>query len=578
MTGRIFSIIMAIVAVFSAKAATMELGYCGGEASGEATGKVGNCTVSAGIILTPDVLAPYRGARITGVRLYLTAPEGISGLEGWVRGSLDGENLDSSEAATFGAGWQTIPMSGVLTVGDEPLAVGFSFSQPKTVKCISLGGDANDNGRYIAKNGKWEKIQSTIAGGSVCIELVISGDVIPGKDLELKSLHAQFPLVEKGKDIVVTASLINSSLSAIDGFSYEFNISGEILRGTSPLHIAPKGKGELELTLPTASLPVDTPLKGVLTVSAEGDGNPLNNSAEIGLGCYSEAYPRMLLLEEFTTEQCVNCPRAINTIKQAMEAGYSDRVAVVAHHVGYDTDWLTLEEDKSLLWLYGEDGTFAPAVMLDRTVRNPSVHYPVESIAYFDTFGPRLDEAFLHPAFATVTVVPRYSDDEITVRVEARAHPLFNVLTAEPCLTVILTEDGIVHLDQAGISNPDFTHSHVTRAYLTPVEGQPFVWDGDTFVWEGSAPKNSVWDVKNAEVVAFISHYNRLDATDCRVYNTAKSRIAEAAVEAVSPEGEAVAVEYFDLQGRKTVNPEAGIYIVRKTFADGAVSVSKVVL
>lgn len=49
------------------------------------------------------------------------------------------------------------------------------------------------------------------------------------------------------------------------------------------------------------------------------------------------------------------------------------------------------------------------------------------------------------------------------------------------------------------------------------------------------------------------------------------------AVGNVSAEEEAVAVEYFDLQGRRVVAPEGGVYVKRSTFAGGEVKTEKVV-
>ena len=63
-------------------------------------------------------------------------------------------------------------------------------------------------------------------------------------------------------------------------------------------------------------------------------------------------------------------------------------ITVVAHHIGYGEDWLTRDEDRVNTWFYdpaGKNGTFAPAVMLDRTVSEGET-VPVNSIGYFNDF------------------------------------------------------------------------------------------------------------------------------------------------------------------------------------------------
>ena len=81
---------------------------------------------------------------------------------------------------------------------------------------------------------------------------------------------------------------------------------------------------------------------------------------------------------------------------------------VVAHHIGYGEDWLTRDEDRVNTWFYdpaGKNGTFAPAVMLDRTVSEGET-VPVNSIGYFNDFEPVLQNSINIPAFVTIDVIP----------------------------------------------------------------------------------------------------------------------------------------------------------------------------
>ncbi|MCH5238079.1 MAG: Omp28-related outer membrane protein [Muribaculaceae bacterium] len=565
---------LVFLALGSIRGARMEVGYCNGEVSETTASKVGKCTVSAAVILSPEILSPYKGASVKGVHLYLSTSEGVSDLSGWIRGTLEGENIDENYAAEALTGWQTIPLNGSYEIDGSPVVVGFSFSQAKSVKCITIAGDYNRDGLYVAKNNDWSSLSSN--AGSICVELEIEGDMIPAKDLELRSLTTEYPIVKKGEDLIIEAELRNASLSVIEGFEYELKIGDYYSdKSSSSAVIQPKQVLKLSLPVSTSDFKADVPLSGMLTISTSGDEVESNNSGITSLAAYEESFKRRLLLEEFTTELCVNCPRAINTIGQAMADGYDEKMTVVAHHVGYNTDWLTLDEDEGLLWLYGNDGTFAPAVMLDRRVRNKDVLFPVESIGYYDTFGPRLEEALVYPSFVNVNVAPALGDNEIIVKVKAEAMPVFGILTENPRLTVVLTEDGIVHHSQAGISNPEFTHSHVTRAYLTSFDGELFNWNDNSLEWEGSIAINPEWVVENMEAVAFISNYNEEDPKDCVVFNTGVAHLADASVKDIESDSEIVSVEYFDVQGRKVSNPDAGLYIVRKYDSKGNISTDK---
>lgn len=566
--------IFAFAVVSPLSAAVMEVGYCNGEVSSQTVSKVGNCDVSAAIVLTPDVLAKYKGADIKGVRLYLATIENLENLTAWVREDLSGENIASCEAIPQ-EGWQEISFETSLKVGDTPLAVGYTVNQTKSSRCIALGGDVDPFGHYYAKRGEWEEIKAP--KGSVCVELIVEGDMVPASDLEVVSLSLENPVVKTGNPFILKARVRNSSLSEIGAFSYSVvntMQNCDVVGGTCPESLQPKESVEIEVTVPSDDFIVNhaTPVMFVV----EDDGLIDNNSKIISAGKYDEAFPRKLLLEEFTTEQCPNCPRAINCIATAMEDGYADKMVVVAHHVGFYTDWLTLPEEEELIWFYGDEGSYAPAGMFDRTVRTPDLVTPVEQIGYYDTFSSRLDEAIDKPGFVRIDIDAFRSDDEIKVNVEAEAHPLLNALLDQPYITILLIEDGIRHHKQAGIGNPDFTHSHVSRAYLTHVLGDSFMFDENgKLIWNGSIAVGADWNLENMEAVAFVHAYNSDDRTGCQVYNVSSSHIETSGVEGIASDSESVGVEYFDIQGRSLSAPCEGVTIIRRSFSDGSVRMEK---
>ena len=93
-----------------------------------------------------------------------------------------------------------------------------------------------------------------------------------------------------------------------------------------------------------------------------------NDSESLQLAIYTDSYPRIVLLEQFTTINCVNCPAGTAALKVAVtERG---DVAWVAHHVGYGVDEFTIEESNALMD-FGVIG--APSLMIDRTSFNGGV-------------------------------------------------------------------------------------------------------------------------------------------------------------------------------------------------------------
>lgn len=145
--NRIFTAFVAIVLALAANAASLNLGFCNGRIASEGISKVGNAKIEAAVILPESLLNEYVGAKVTGIRIGLVTAEGISALEGWVRSSLEADNLDCGSVSAPQAGWNTASLSKGITIDGNPLAVGFAFSQEKGVKCISLVGDNRTDGQ-----------------------------------------------------------------------------------------------------------------------------------------------------------------------------------------------------------------------------------------------------------------------------------------------------------------------------------------------------------------------------------------------------------------------------------------------
>jgi hypothetical protein len=94
-----------------------------------------------------------------------------------------------------------------------------------------------------------------------------------------------------------------------------------------------------------------------------------------------KVWPRTVLIEEFTTEYCGYCPQAAAGLSSFMNT-YTDlaeRVAIVCHHSGYYTDWLTIDASERYTWFYNDGGSYAPAFMYDRYGRRPCVPHQYAS-------------------------------------------------------------------------------------------------------------------------------------------------------------------------------------------------------
>lgn len=561
-------------------AASLPVGYSYGEIAATGQSKVGKATISGAIMLPADKLERFKGAKIAGVRVGLVIADGVSELRGWVRPSLEGENLDESASAAAEAGWNTLPLNGDVLIDGRPLAVGFSFQQNQSVKCISIVGENNDDARWIAKNDKWELARKE---GVLSVELIVEGDDVPASDLEIASVRSCDMPVKAGEDLTFDVTVRNVGFESIPAYAVGYGIIGSEMYSTLTVEDDPLAYGEtatLAVTVPSDRVTPDIVSYLDISATSPADGYDSNNSMTIPVGSYTQSLPRRVLVEEFTTEQCPNCPRAINTLKQCEDAGYGERMTVVAHHVGFDTDFLTVEEDKENLWFFDpteKSGTFAPAVMLDRTAPDGS-EVPVQSIGYFSTFESTLQAAIEVPAFVDVDlVVPQViGGSSIEANINIEKLPILDVCGKEQRLTVYVVESNIPMQHQAGITSDTFTHSHAFRKCVTGIWGDPIEWDGNNAYMTYTIDMDPSWDWSYVDVVAFVHSHDSTDATKCRVFNTAVFGATEStAVETVTADAVPVSVSYCTADGLPAASDARGVLIRTTVLSDGSVKTAK---
>lgn len=593
---------MWVSACSMAHAATFHFGPCEGQMSEKGYGKTGNGTISAAVVISKKQLAKYTGAKITGIRIGLVKVDGFSNLRGWIRNSLTANNIDSTKVASPQFGWNEVTLENGGTVsGTEDIVVGFSFEQEVTARCMSVAGPVNSNGYWIAKNGEWTD-KSSDKIGSLSIELVIEGDNVPAIDLAVTGTKYD-QTTELGTLFNTKVGVQNFSNIAINGYRYICK-AGEktVAEGNLTKVLNAFERDTIDVAFNSSLIAKGVKIPVSVEVIADGDGYTADNTTTVYMSTYDDAntkYYHNVLLEEFSTEECGNCPRAINTIEQCMEQGYDKNVIQVTHHAGYKFDFLSTDDDKQLEWFYGSNGTYAPAVMLDRLndeackgALGGKPDSPVMSVGYANTFAPVLGYVTSRLAFVGVTPVCTY--DAITrkldITVDIEKDEIFDAQCANPRLSVYIIQDSILHHHQAGYSSDTFKHRHVYRACVTPLFGEEITFNSNkaqkkysytlpeaiesALFWEkDSYDKDVPLVAHDVEVVAFVSNYNPDDALDCTVFNTGRYELKkDNTASIVMPDNgnQINKVEYIAINGsRLNRAPQSGIYLMRIKYANG---------
>lgn len=574
--------LLALALAFTASAQEVKglvLGYCDGvvtrTADYKSTSK--DAWTEAAIHITADEMKTYATCHIDSVRIGLASKLNVDSVVVWLRTSLDGENVAQAvlPKANYTRGWNSVVFDEPYTVPAglaDGLYIGYSYHQKGSCGAISAVLPANPEAYYFKEDGgSWT---DKSAEKSLSIEGFIAGDKLPKYNLQLKSMNVQNVFVIDKGTLSISATVRNLASCTITGFDFTTSFSG--ISETCTTHIEESIAYGEEKTVSFVISPAITttdPASRAITVTLsklnEGeDENPLNNTLSDSIEIAQHDYTRAVLLEEFTTEQCPNCPRVAAYIHDIVESGkYDGQLNVVCHHSAFYTDWLTTSFDTDYTWLFNAGGsTYAPAVMYDRDPMGEST--PVSNPASQTDMETIIDYRLAQPAFVCLNITAEEDAEDNTllnVRVTGERSKE-EITTTTPRICVTIVEDNIAAQSQAGASN--FTHQHVNRV-INSTWGEELEWNGNNYDYSCTLKTKTTWEKKNLKVVAYIFGYNKDDATDCVVANSASIAYPLSGPDGISVIGNEAAQEaktYFTLSGEQVSDSQLrpGIYIVKQ--------------
>lgn len=208
---------------------------------------------------------------------------------------------------------------------------------------------------------------------------------------------------------------------------------------------------------------------------------------------------RVVLLEEFTGQKCVNCPDAHRVI-EALEEKYGDNLIVVSIHGGGDA--FSYSEDRVSFGLRTEQGqaycdsygiASLPAGVVNRT----------SGVQNYDKWETIIRSELARPSSVEIDLASELRSDgsagDITVTVTPHAN-----LNGRLQLWAI--ESGIIarQLSLNG-SIPNYEHNNVFRAAVNGADGEPLaltIREPQTYTY--TLPLKEKWTPANMEIVAFV--------------------------------------------------------------------------
>ena len=557
-------------------------GYCGGNISKKGCISIsGEGWFHAAAILTSDVINNYQGCDITMVRAGLASRLNIDTLKVWVRNNLNGEDLANGtvvfgEGQSIIRGWNDIMLDKSFKIGNKTdICIGYSFHQKKTSSAISAVGTPVENSFFLDKGNGWEDMNSL---GALSIEAVLTGGDFAQFDLALKEAYA---MKSNDKGTNFSATIENKGTSDVSGFDITTTVEGYSDTFLKHFDINIPGSSTVEvrynIDIPESyEAGTKNEIKAIISSISNGEDENMDNN-EVSVR-YS--YKKCVLIEEFTSESCGNCPRASKAVEELMTNDYyAERVIPVTHHSGYYPDWLTTDAGEEYTWFYNTSGTYAPAMMYDRypfflTKGDKGDPTPVGEVPdkdYVKTYIDKRLESFSHVTF---DMNGEY-DNKVTITIKVKGERDKRFSKTDERITVFLLEDDIKAKKQNGGGN-DYIHNYVLRAWNS-IWGDVIEWNDNSFKYECSLTLDPYWIKNNLHITAFVSSYNPENPAECVIENARDIRFETVTgIEEISSDKETIKTEYFTIDGIRANVLGKGLFIEKRTFNDGSQQVKKI--
>lgn len=572
----------------------------------------GAMSVDAAVYFTAADLERFSSdGTIDGINVGLSTKYNIASIKAWLRDALTGENIATAELSAdtdpaLADGWNAVRFASPVKIEqgkDYYAGYTMTLSRTSSIALVSIQAGSHAGSCWIkVGDGEWTDRSADL--GILNLELLIMSDNLPQTDLELTKASFTDDYLVPGEDIGIEYSIHNVGMNPVS--SYKITLADEkagiSVSRTIECSLAHDARETRTETFAIDGLEPEHSYNFIFTVSdpdGKADDSPADNVVELPeIAAIDSTFERTVLIEEFTTERCSNCPSAAKNLK-TMYGTLSDNekkhTAIVCHHSGFGTDRFTKPCDESYLYFYGTSGrTFAPAFMFDR-VKQSERALPVIGPQSSAGLKSYYAQQRAREAFYSIEVTGRLDRSARTVELDIKGKAAAQIF-ADPRITVYLTEDDVPAISQQN-GGAEYRHNHLIRAYNSTWGVKP-EWS-DSFNYTSSArleyPEEC--NVDNMEIVAVISNYDADDCNNCEVGNAFKvslNELKDSGFDSIEEENgvrfyvadrrivasaACDSIEVYDLGGCRHANENlaAGTYIVRLVRA-GSTTFGKVLV
>ena len=548
-----------------------------------------NAKVGCAILLTKEMIAPYAGGTVKGMRVGWDTSQMKGEYEGFIRTDFNSEDLSTGTATVrysysdSNPGWNTMTMTDYVIPDDvEQLVVGFTTSLKKDVCAIPTlyphdvknscylwvdgDNDAEGNPRWVDMCDRGilpillivEDTEGKFNYVPIVTSLTPDGVVITGEPSD-----CLMRLKNGGSQTI--RSIEVTSRQGEQTYSKKVTLSKAVNSGiTSSSFLVPFccfESGDVELSITKVN---DKEVANPTTYTLNIIGVPKDVAAK---------YTRRPLVEYFESENNYMSPRYYDEIVSQSLQGKRDKLTFVCQHM--DDQFMTGDDDATLLALQLCDNDSAsvsvPAMTIDRAMSTDNIIFqqnasstPMFSVLYEPYGSEVLNAAMKHPTFVDVNVWGDvlYPSNNYLLNVHGEIAEGVMPEGETPRLTVYLMERN-VHSDSQLFWTEkekeefmgEYTHVNVIREILA--DGVEIPSSG-AFNWEKIYDDpDPTWRNEDIYFVAFVHRDGKKGGKFMHVFNSTQADLSYS--ESINTiDNNSAASTIYDLSGRKLPSLQGG--------------------
>ncbi len=535
--------------------------------------------------LSASFVSPFAGAQIVGINAGFC--EAVNNVTVFIRETPTGANIASKLLPVTSKGWNQVVFDSLLVLEKKDYYIGYQIPVlPQATHAIGCTAEtAAEQEAIMFRIDDGDFVDYTSLFGALAVQLLLSGsdDIFQNKaeiiEVEIERTQPLNAVVD------IPIKFRNIGTNDITGIEITYALgSNEAVQQSFSVNV-PARSAEQIVTLNDVTINMNGDLTVAITKvnGVEFSGNSF--TAPIRTYDPATTALRKVLLEQFTTEKCGQCPSGSARIKNVIEqADFANQVIWVAHHAGYFTDKYTISESKSYLRFYGEGtGTFAPAMMLDRTIFAGN-NVPVMGIGDETQIANSFRQALEVPTTISLTITQANTVDvNRKVKITVVGNEKNAILPTEDLYAYILLLENEIKSTTQSNSGGSYIHNNVIRKVINGVGGTKITWDeNNSFSVTAETTLTPGWNAKNIDVVAFIAKNYQNALNNVKVINAEKKKLVINSFTAVDNvyneaihvyaengviviDGEYTSINIYSIDGKeiKNNNLPKGIYIVK---------------